>query len=433
MATASPLLLDITRSVKRARLGHATGIDRVERRYLDWALGRPDGAFLLCRIGGAVHLIAPDRAERVASGLTGIERGEAPPLDIRASLQRWRSRPWRAAEALVRRNGRASIAPSRLGGALAAQLPSGTAALNVGHDHLVAGLAGALRRGGAKSLTMLHDLIPLTHPEFARPGSDAPFRARLEAALEADHLLYNSAATADAVASHLARCGRTPPPGTVLPLGLDPQHAPQRAARLGPAQFVVLGTIEGRKNHLLLLSIWRRFWERLGAAGSPHLHVVGRRGWAAEQALALLDRAPMMGHTVFEHSARDDAAVTDLLARADALLFPSLAEGYGLPLGEALALGVPVIASDLPALRELGQGVPDYLDPLDGTGWLAAIEDYAEQPPSPRRLAQAKRLAVWQRPCWAAHFAALEDLVGGAAEQPVRAAGRSPRPRVRCG
>jgi hypothetical protein len=99
-----------------------------------------------------------------------------------------------------------------------------------------------------------------------------------------------------------------------------------------------------------------------------------------------------------------------LLRGARALLFPSFAEGYGLPLAEALALGVPVLASDLPALREVGGTVPDYLDPLDGRGWREAILDYAD-PRSAWRAAQMARLRGWQAPSWAEHFERVDELL----------------------
>jgi glycosyltransferase involved in cell wall biosynthesis len=94
------------------------------------------------------------------------------------------------------------------------------------------------------------------------------------------------------------------------------------------------------------------------------------------------------------------------------LLFPSFAEGYGLPLAEALALGVPVIASDLPALREVGGVVPDYLDPLDGAAWRNAVADYV-RPDSLARRAQLARLAGWTPPSWSAHFAILDEVLDG--------------------
>jgi glycosyltransferase involved in cell wall biosynthesis len=105
----------------------------------------------------------------------------------------------------------------------------------------------------------------------------------------------------------------------------------------------------------------------------------------------------------------DDEAAR-LVQGAQALLLPSFAEGFGFPLVEALALGVPVLCSNLAALRENGGDVPEYLDPLDGLGWRSAVIDYA-LPASPRRAAQLRRLSGWRAPSWQDHFAAVEALI----------------------
>ena len=81
-----------------------------------------------------------------------------------------------------------------------------------------------------------------------------------------------------------------------------------------------------------------------------------------------------------------------------------------MPLPEALTAGVPVIASDLPVFREIADEIPDYLDPLDGAGWKAAVLDYARAD-SPRRRAQIERLGRYQAPSWESHFAVVEDLI----------------------
>jgi len=85
-------------------------------------------------------------------------------------------------------------------------------------------------------------------------------------------------------------------------------------------------------------------------------------------------------------------------------LFPSFAEGYGLPLVEALGASVPVIASTLDVFREIGQGVPDLLPPDDVDGWTNAVMAYSA-PESPARAAQVARLAHFRAPDWAGHFA----------------------------
>jgi glycosyltransferase involved in cell wall biosynthesis len=99
-----------------------------------------------------------------------------------------------------------------------------------------------------------------------------------------------------------------------------------------------------------------------------------------------------------------------MLSTARALLFPSFAEGYGLPLAEALAVGCPVIASDLPALREVGGSVPDYLCPDDIAAWSDLVRAYAIHD-SKARDAQLARLSGWSRPTWSTHFELVENLM----------------------
>lgn len=402
-----PVLLDVTRSLSRLSLPRPTGIDRVEAAYLDWAVTRPGGAWLVAGVGGRQWLVPPEKAQALARYLArlGTERRAFGPLDLAGRLAPWRCPLTRRAEAAVRTLA-ATGAPDgsrALVDRLGACLPAGASAINVGHVNLTPAGQEALAAARLRCIVMIHDLIPLDHPEFSRPAPATRFRTRLDAALGAETLLCNSQATADALAAAeprvAARC-------LALPLGVT-TTATVAPGPEGVPRFTVLGTIEGRKNHALLLSLWRRL---SAMPDPPHLHVVGRRGWAAASVFETLDRAPFMGRTVFEHADLDDAAVARLIAGSRALLFPSFAEGFGLPLAEALAMGVPAIAADLPALREVGGLVPDYLDPLDGLGWLDAITDYASSA-STRRAAQIERLAHWRAPRWAAHFARLESVL----------------------
>jgi glycosyltransferase involved in cell wall biosynthesis len=127
---------------------------------------------------------------------------------------------------------------------------------------------------------------------------------------------------------------------------------------------------------------------------------------------------------VQEAGSLPDPDVAALLAGSRALLFPSFAEGYGLPLAESLAARAPAICSDLPALREVGGEVPEYLDPLDGAAWRRLILDYAA-PDSRARAAQLERLRAWRAPAWSDHFAAVDGLL---AQVAARGAAVAPAP-----
>jgi glycosyltransferase involved in cell wall biosynthesis len=203
----------------------------------------------------------------------------------------------------------------------------------------------------------------------------------------------------------------------VAPLGIDlrPFDSLAPSGYTAP-YFVCIGTIEPRKNHLLLLNLWRRFANQFGSR-APRLYIIGQRGWENENVIDMIDRCIAIQGLIVERNAPSDAEVVSLLKGARALLLPSFAEGYGLPLAEALTAGIPALCSDIPAFREVGGQAPEYLDPLDGTSWGAAILDYA-QPESPRRIAQLERLKSWKVPRWEDHFSAVSALLEAVGNEP---------------
>jgi glycosyltransferase involved in cell wall biosynthesis len=301
------------------------------------------------------------------------------------------------------------------GGALAAQMRHGGKTpvyLLVSHHHLEqrAAIERLKTKTGGRFVCLIHDLIPIRFPEYAKPGQNTAHLRRIETAVAlADAVIVNSAITRDTLLPHLDRTGRRTPV-VVAPFGTDLPDLPEESAT--PPErpyFVYVSTIEARKNHLLLLNLWRDMAATLGPE-APLLVLIGARGWESENVFDMLDRCPGVRDLVIEHSALPDAEMARLLRGARAVLLPSFAEGFGFPLIEGMALGTPALCSDIPALRENGGDVPEYLHPLDGFGWRQALLDYAA-PQSPRRTAQLERLKHWRPASWADHFAAVDALI----------------------
>ena len=458
--TAAPLVLfDISRLIARIARTAPTGIDRVELAYARWLIAEEDIELRFVAVAGSRVRLVPDslgralvdwvgrrwegRADRreTEAGLARVARflGIDAPAAVAADRAASAPGAFDAAPAVVRfaiepfgrllQNPVQVFARGALEPVMAAATAAGRAVVYVHVSHHNLHRPEPFRRlkaaGPVRAVVFVHDLIPLDYPEYARPGDDAKHARRIATVAEiADVILTNSQDTADRLAPHLVAAGRRPaagePPIVVSHLGIpDAQpRAPVRLAAGAPPYFAVISTIEARKNHLLLLNLWRRLAERHGAA-TPKLVIVGRRGWEIESVVDLLERLPAAKAHVLEAGSLSDEALAVVMGGARAVLMPSLVEGFGMPVAEALAAGVPVIASRIPAHEEIAEGYAELLDPLDGPAWLDAIEDYARDG-SARRAAQCARIAGYPAPTWAAHFAAVRSTVLGPLSPPAR-------------
>ena len=391
------VVLDISRLLSRSFHPAPTGIDRVEFVY---------ARELMRRI--------PDRLAFAAVHPAGGYYGRLNEAAVRQFLAFTAAR-WRNAESTDEGAGRAAVIRHLI--ALrprpVPQARGPRVYLQVSPHHLDdADQVGAiLRAEGAKFVTLVHDVIPLTHPEFARPQGAEEHRRRVRTIdLHADGIIGNSQATIDALRPHLTR-GLDERQTCVAHFGADPPDVVVQGSYAVPDRpyFVYISTIEPRKNHLLLLNIWRRLVETLGD-DAPVLVLIGRRGWENENVIDMLERAEILRGHVIEAGGVSDNEMNALVAGARAMLMPSFEEGFGMPVIEALSAGVPVICSDIVAHREVGGDAPDYVDPLDGLGWLRIIDAYRHMD-SPERAAQLARIRGWQAPTWSRYFDIVMDLI----------------------
>jgi glycosyltransferase involved in cell wall biosynthesis len=282
--------------------------------------------------------------------------------------------------------------------------------LNVGHTGLDdLSLGSWVAESGVRPVFLIHDLIPILYPQYCRLGEQAKHERRLENVLtSAAGLIGNSQATVRDIANFATARGLPMPPtvaawiaGPPLPANTVPRHFDR-------PHFVTVGTIEGRKNHNLLLRAWRRMAEA-GRFELPILVIIGQRGWEAEAAIATLDRLGDLEGLVIELGQCPDDELFAIIAGARALLMPSFAEGFGLPVAEALELGTPVIASDLAVFREFAGDIPTYLDCRDESGWESAVRDFTQD--SPERERQLRRMTGYRGPDWATHFGIVDPWI----------------------
>ncbi|WP_284245500.1 glycosyltransferase family 4 protein, partial [Methylobacterium haplocladii] len=316
-------------------------------------------------------------------------------------------------DALRRRRVQAGTALRTLRGRGIEALPPGTVYLHSAHLRL--DLPGRFDwlygRRDIRPVFFVHDLIPISHPEYGRPGESVRHARRMETiARHAAAVIVNSTDVGARFSEHLATRGFSAKPITVAPLGVEPVFSARDGAapRFSRPTFLICGTIESRKNHLMLLQLWRDLAERHGA-GTPHLVIVGRRGWEVENVIDLLERCTAIAPHVTEVAGLSTSGLARLMRGATALLMPSFIEGYGLPVVEAAASGLPVVASDI-VHREIGEAFAHLLDPLDGQGWRGAIEALSV-PDSPLRISLAARLDGYRAPTWPDHLRTLDTAI----------------------
>ncbi len=292
--------------------------------------------------------------------------------------------------------------------------PPGGALVNIGTSWWIPDYLRRVREAkaavpGLRYIPFLHDCIPLVVPEHCAGGLVEEF-ARWFAGLcmHADLVLCNSACTeADfrrlsgamlpagvpAIPTVVLRLDAVTPLAAVAP---DPPPLPLRAGR---PYVLSVGTIESRKNHLLLFGAWLALLRRHGPEAVPDLVCVGKQGWQAEAALALLANSPDLRDRVHLLHDVSDGALAALLRGCLFTVQASHYEGWGLPVTESLAHGKPVVLPAHSGFLESGAVGGVFFTPGSEPALVEALErlilDPGHRATAEARLAADLKLRRW--------------------------------------
>ncbi len=409
-----PIIFDVTHLIHRFAYDAPSGIDRVDLAY-----GRHFG-LTKGKIAAGIHygngrpqILEPDRVEEA---VRRIERRWQETVTIDDDLVFNLTKQWLQGRPIVKPSNSESRVSSlekkfqigvlpflrymKYKGSTSrtVHVPDGAIYLNIAqhameHDEFFTWLT---KRPDLQRVFFLHDLLPLDYPEFWWTKHEELFERRIRVMAEhATALITSSNAVHDRARIEMRRYGKPDIPifAHPLPSPIESEESSLNfdAEISANPYFVVVGTIEARKNHALLLNVWRDLAER--GPSPPKLVVIGKRGWENEQAIGLLERCRLIGSSVLEVSGLSNAGLRRLITNARALLMPSFAEGYGLPLIEALSLETPAVASDIPVFRETTQERAIFLSPIDGLGWRTAILELANVDSPLARKARAAAAA----------------------------------------
>ncbi|WP_036286601.1 glycosyltransferase family 1 protein [Methylosinus sp. PW1] len=409
-----PIVYDATHLVSCGRAAGAAGIGRIDLSYAQHFAAHPRlscGAHYGAR---GPHALAPSRLSRIVADVAPAAPDDSAEW---TRLRGWLlgEEPTPIASAPAARDALGQFlwrAPLRLANDGPSPLPPNALYLNIAQHACEFPLLFRWleRRPDMRAVFFLHDLLPLDRPELFRRGYEALFRRRIDTILRhANALLTTSEAVAERLEREIVRKGAR------IPIHVEPPPSTQGEAMVARDEdlarcdyFVLVSTLEPRKNHLMLLNVWRAL--AAGPRPAPKLVLVGGRGWENEQTIGMLNRCEAIRPSVRWKSDLSDAALRRLLSNANALLMPSFAEGYGLPVVEALSLGTPAIVSDIPVFHEIARERALFLSPIDGLGWKRAIEDFSTTD-SPRRLAAIDAARRFEAPNWTRYFERVEAFL----------------------
>lgn len=261
----------------------------------------------------------------------------------------------------------------------------------------------AVGQAGGETIGFLYDLIPILYPSVVTEPARRAFVEWFDLLVRrSDAIIGISRAVIDEFEAY-ARSRRLPCKAGVRlgswPLGADFQ-APRDAqpspraveAAAGRAPFFLsVGTLEPRKGHSIALDAFDRWW-REGA--DVRYVILGSKGWNVRALVRRIVAHPEFGRRLFWLQGASDADLRYLYERTRALVFPSIAEGFGLPLVEAAHFGARTIASDIPVFREVGGAWASYFDPADSEALLARMKEALAEPAS---SAPPREILSWRR------------------------------------
>jgi glycosyltransferase involved in cell wall biosynthesis len=246
-------------------------------------------------------------------------------------------------------------------------------------------IAAAKARYGIRFVVLVYDMIPIENGSLVEQGHASQFLRWLdETVSQADTVLTISEYSRHALLEFAAAAGWPAPRVEVVRLGgelsIRPTSGVQGKMDLPWRYVLFVSTIEIRKNHRLLVRVWRRLIARHGADAIPVLIFAGQIGWMVDDLLEDLAASGYLGGKIEHRPSLSDEELDEAYRCCLFTIFPSLCEGWGLPVAESLAHGKFCIASNRTSIPEVGGDLIDYFDPSSDDDALAKIERLLFEP-----------------------------------------------------
>lgn len=264
-----------------------------------------------------------------------------------------------------------------------------------------------LKVQGVGIISVIYDLIPISHPQFFEAGLAGVYGRWFDwISRVADGFLCISATVQEQMRAEItARRGVAVAEqlwfehfhlGSELDLlddAAEPEVALQRLFTGQMPVYLMVSTVEPRKNHAYALDAFEQLWAK---GMDVRLCIIGRVGWKCEALIERIRSHPELNRRLFMFNQVDDRGLEYAYQHARALLFSSFAEGFGLPLVEAMQRGLPAMASDIPVFREVGSEFMAYFDLAAPASLCALVEQFEQSGAFPA----VRPISEWQWPGW---------------------------------
>jgi glycosyltransferase involved in cell wall biosynthesis len=257
-------------------------------------------------------------------------------------------------------------------------------------------------------VTCCYDLIPIIYPQFCVGQVAGIFTSYfLDIADGSDLILCISRQTEQDLLNMLHSVGGPNPNTHVFPLG---DNVPaSNGGNISPVvnevckqRFILyVSTIERRKNHEVLYRAYHLLCKEGKKDALPKLLFVGMKGWGVNDLLQDIELDPQTKDLIVQLDSVTDSELNLLYRTAEFCIYPSLYEGWGLPVGEALSMGKVVISSDAGSLPEVGEDLVTYIAPWDVRGWADKIFELSTNSEAiqilEKRVIDAYKARTWRQ------------------------------------
>jgi len=257
---------------------------------------------------------------------------------------------------------------------------------------------------GIQIVTFCHDVIPVVRPQYCVDDVASRFKDYFSnLSWGSDLILCNSQRSRDDYLDVVQRIGAPKAETLVIPLGDNVPKSREmgnaaygevstRVAQAVAEPFILfVSTIDRRKNHEVLYRAYHLLAQEGHAPRLPKLLFVGMTGWGVGDLLKDIELDPLTKGLIVQLNHVTDDELALLYEKAEFCVYPSLYEGWGLPVGEALAYGKAVIASGEGSIPEVGGDLVTYLDPWNPRAWADEILKLVDQPERVQAMAEAVR------------------------------------------